>query len=108
ACAATAKRAASLAWQTTVIGSSTAVFDRGRPRWQRHRTVLRLVTFGGLGIESENASPPPGVRHARLALLAVLAAAGDRGVSRDRVAALFWPESDDTRARHSLRQSLYA
>ena len=44
----------------------------------------------------------------RLALLAVLAAAGDRGRSRDQLLALFWPEASEARARHSLDQLLYA
>jgi DNA-binding SARP family transcriptional activator/TolB-like protein len=70
--------------------------------------VLRLFTFGGLGLESDNGSSAPRLRRPRLALLAVLAAAGDRGVSRERLAGLFWPDSADARARHSLRQTLYA
>jgi len=70
--------------------------------------VLRLVTFGGLGIEADNGSTAPRVRAPRLALLAVLAVAGDRGMSREKLAALFWPDSDEDRARHSLRQNLYA
>jgi DNA-binding SARP family transcriptional activator/tetratricopeptide (TPR) repeat protein len=69
--------------------------------------VLRLVTFGGLGLESDDGSPPPRVRPSRLALLAVLAAADDRRVSRERVASLFWPEADDQHASHSLRQVRY-
>jgi DNA-binding SARP family transcriptional activator len=75
---------------------------------QHHVNVWRLLTFGGLGIESDGGSPVPNSRPPRLALLAVVAAAGDRGVSRERLAGLFWPDSDETRARHSLRQSLYA
>jgi DNA-binding SARP family transcriptional activator/TolB-like protein len=47
------------------------------------------------------------LRPSRLAVLAVLAAAGSWGVSRERLAALFWPESDEEHARHSLRQTLY-
>jgi serine/threonine-protein kinase len=42
-----------------------------------------------------------------LALLAVLAAAGPRGVPREKLLALFWPESDSERARHALDQTLY-
>ena len=72
------------------------------------RTVLRLVTFGGLGLESDDGSTPPRLRPARLALLAVLGAAGDRGASRERLAGLFWPEADDQHANHSLRQARYA
>ncbi|HEV8497274.1 MAG TPA: tetratricopeptide repeat protein [Gemmatimonadaceae bacterium] len=71
-------------------------------------TVFRLVTFGGLGIEADNGATAPRLRPPRLALLAVLAAAGHRGMSRDKLTALFWPDSDEERARHSLRQNLYA
>ena len=55
-------------------------------------------------------SPSAGATSARrrLALLAALAAAGPRGVPRDKLLALFWPESDTDRARHSLDQALYA
>jgi DNA-binding SARP family transcriptional activator/TolB-like protein len=42
----------------------------------------------------------------RLALLAYLAAAGETGVRRDRLVALFWPEHDAARARAALRQAL--
>ena len=41
-------------------------------------------------------------------MLAVLAASGDRGVSRDTLYAYFWPESSADSARHSLEQLLYA
>ena len=43
----------------------------------------------------------------RLALLAILAAAGDTGVSRDKLLALLWPESDADSARHALSQLLF-
>jgi adenylate cyclase len=44
----------------------------------------------------------------RLALLAYLASATPRGFhSRDTLLALFWPESDQERARNSLRQALH-
>ena len=36
-----------------------------------------------------------------------MAASGSRGVPRDRLLALFWPESDTDRARHALDQTLY-
>lgn len=44
----------------------------------------------------------------RLALLAVLAAAGEQGRSRDHLLLLFWPDATQARARHSLDQLLYA
>ena len=69
--------------------------------------MFRLVTFGGLGIEADDGAAPR-LRPPRLALLVVLAAAGHRGMSREKLTALFWPDSDEERARHSLRQNLYA
>ena len=47
------------------------------------------------------------LRRPSLAMLAVIAAAGERGVPRERLIALFWPESNEERARHSARQILY-
>ena len=70
--------------------------------------MLRLVTFGGLALERRDGAPPPRLRPQRLAILAVLGAAGDRGVVRERMSGLFWPDADEARARHSLRQALYA
>lgn len=43
----------------------------------------------------------------RLALLALLGAAGDRGWTRDRLVGLLWPEASDGQARHLLSDSLY-
>ncbi|HEV8217037.1 MAG TPA: BTAD domain-containing putative transcriptional regulator [Gemmatimonadaceae bacterium] len=70
--------------------------------------MLRLLTFGGLGLESDDGSAALRLRPPRLALLAVLAAAGERGVSRERLAGLLWSEADDQHASHSLRQARYA
>jgi DNA-binding SARP family transcriptional activator/TolB-like protein len=75
---------------------------------QRQVNVLRLFTFGGLGLVSNDGSAAPRLRPPRLALLAALAAAGERGMSRERLMAFFWPDSDETHGRHSLRQALYA
>src|SRR6185295_2682384 len=71
--------------------------------------MLYLRTLGGLSLE--NGGRPivgaPGQR-SRIAILAVLSTAGDRSISRDRLLALLWPESDSERARGSLKQALYA
>ena len=75
---------------------------------QRDINVLRLFTFGGLGIEPDDGSTALRLRPPRLALLAVVAAAGERGVSRERLVGLFWPEADEQHAGHSLRQARYA
>jgi serine/threonine-protein kinase len=71
--------------------------------------VLRLKTFGGLSLEGEH-GPLTGAaaQRRRLGLLAVLAAAGTRGVTRDKLVGLLWPDVDETRARAALSQSLYA
>src|SRR4029078_8831359 len=38
----------------------------------------------------------------------LLAAAGERGMSRDKLIALLWPECDTRRARHRLSQLCHA
>jgi DNA-binding SARP family transcriptional activator/tetratricopeptide (TPR) repeat protein len=43
-----------------------------------------------------------------LALLAILATAGPAGVPRDKLLLYLWPESNTSRARNSLHQTLYA
>jgi DNA-binding SARP family transcriptional activator/tetratricopeptide (TPR) repeat protein len=70
--------------------------------------MLRLVTFGGLALERLDSGSAPRLRPQRLAILAVLAVSGDRGVSREWMAALFWPDADEDKSRHALRQALYA
>jgi non-specific serine/threonine protein kinase len=44
----------------------------------------------------------------RLAVLAILAEAGPRGITRDKLIGLLWPEVDEARARSALSQALYA
>jgi DNA-binding SARP family transcriptional activator len=73
--------------------------------------VLRLRTLGGLSIEQSDGgatSTAATSARRRLALLAVLAVNAPRGVPRDKLLALFWPESDTDRARHALDQTLYS
>lgn len=70
---------------------------------------LRLHTFGGLWLR--NAAGPlaeASSQRRRLALLALVAAAGPAGVSRDRVLAYLWPASNEEHARHSLAQLVYS
>ncbi len=50
----------------------------------------------------------PAAQQRRLALLALLGAAGDRGRSRDQLISLLWPETDAREARQHLSHSLYA
>ena len=69
---------------------------------------LRLLTFGGLGLLVGGvATTGSATRRRRLALLALLAVARDRGLSRDKVQAYLWPESDTERAQHGLNQLIY-
>jgi serine/threonine-protein kinase len=69
--------------------------------------MFRLKTLGGVLVEGPD-GPLTGAatQRRRLAVLSILAASGG-GISRDRLVALLWPESDDERARHALSQLLY-
>ena len=71
--------------------------------------MLRLHTFGGCFVTHDGTRLDllSGQRKG-LALLAMLAAAGVRGVSRDAVLVYLWPESDETRARTSLKQLVHS
>lgn len=68
--------------------------------------TYRLETFGKLAL-SGGAS---GLSHQRrrLALLALLAASGDGGLSRDQLLGYLWPESIAANARHSLEQLVHS
>lgn len=71
--------------------------------------MLRLHTLGQVYLERQGARVGgTAVQPRRLALLAVLAAAGSRGVSRDRLFALLWTDTEEERARKGLNQALYA
>ena len=71
--------------------------------------MLRLNTFGGLVLQQDGQlHTGPASQRRRLALLAVVAAAGQRGASRDKLLALLWPDSDPEPARHSLYQAVHA
>src|SRR5882724_5151431 len=70
--------------------------------------MVELRTFGGLSIEA-NGAPPTGAAAQRktLALLALLAR-HPSGLSRDKVIAYLWPETDAEHGRSLLRQACYA
>lgn len=71
----------------------------------------RLRTFGTVALAGpgdDTLLGKHGHQRHRLGLLAVLAAAGDKGRTRDQLLLLFWPDAPQTRARHSLEQLLYA
>ena len=71
---------------------------------------LRLRTLGGLSLDADDGSPIAGriTQRRRLALLVLIAAARNGGITRDRVLGLLWPERDEEHARHALSQALYA
>jgi serine/threonine-protein kinase len=71
--------------------------------------MLRLNTFGGLVLQQDGQlHTGPASQRRRLALLAVVAAAGQRGASRDKLLSLLWPDSEPEPARHSLYQAVHA
>jgi DNA-binding SARP family transcriptional activator/Tfp pilus assembly protein PilF len=71
--------------------------------------MLFLRTFGGCHLERDGVRlDDMSSQRKALALLALLAHAGDRGLTRDAAAALLWPESDEERARASLKQLVYS
>jgi Tol biopolymer transport system component/DNA-binding SARP family transcriptional activator len=71
--------------------------------------VLRVYAFGRLhvrgddGVISGSAAQPR-----RLAILALLATAGEQGLTRDKVLAYLWADTEEERARRGLNQALYA
>ncbi len=68
--------------------------------------AVRLVTFGGLHVVDDAGELERLLaQRSRAALFIYLAV--ERRVSRESLAAMFWPESDAENARHALRQSLY-
>ena len=77
-----------------------------RFRSPQHRLMFRLKLLGGSILMGEGGKATVTPRR-RLALLALLAVAGERGVSREKLLAFLWPEGHaaDT-ARHALEQFL--
>ena len=69
---------------------------------------MRLHTFGGLRLENAERAAEASPRPRPLALVAILAVAGAKGVTRERILGVLWPESDPERARHALSQTLYS
>ena len=69
--------------------------------------MLRLETLGGLILTDGDGNHLVPQRR-RLALLALLAGAGERGMTRDKLVGVLWPESASENARHALEQLLYA
>ena len=70
--------------------------------------MFSLKLFGGASIQTP-AGPLTGraTQRRRLALLAMLAVARSRGMSRDKVIAYLWPEQDAEHGRPLLSDSIY-
>jgi DNA-binding SARP family transcriptional activator len=69
---------------------------------------FRLWTFGGLRLEGVGTAVPVSItQRKRLAFLTLLASSGERGIARERLLLLLWPESTAERARGALQQLLY-
>ena len=68
--------------------------------------MLHLKTFGGPSVDNDGI-PATGAAQQRktLGLLALLAAAGPRSVSRDKLIASLWPETDAEHGRGLLKQA---
>ncbi|MEP7226144.1 MAG: BTAD domain-containing putative transcriptional regulator [Gemmatimonadales bacterium] len=71
--------------------------------------MLHLKTFGGLSVDIDGI-PATGAAQQRrmLGLLGLLAAAGQRGLSRDKLISALWPETDSEHGRGLLKQACYA
>jgi DNA-binding SARP family transcriptional activator/Tfp pilus assembly protein PilF len=71
--------------------------------------MLVLELFGTLSLRDDTARVPLAAQQKRpLGLLAILALGGKQGMSRHRIEAYLWPESNAARARHALDQAVYA
>ena len=68
--------------------------------------TLKLDLLGGFQLLSANTSPLSISIRKSKALLAYLALQPEQNHARDKLAALLWEDSDNSRARHSLRQAL--
>ena len=66
-----------------------------------------LRTLGGLSLQDGARLDLLENRRKLLAILAVLAGAGDHGVSRDKLALYLWPDGDGEKVKGVLKQSLY-
>ena len=71
--------------------------------------MLELRMFGGLSLK-DGGAPITGAAAQRktLALLALLAAGGRNGISRNKLIAFLWPETDTEHGRNLLNQACYA
>jgi DNA-binding SARP family transcriptional activator/TolB-like protein len=71
--------------------------------------MLRIRSLGTLSVQGAGRAPAGTViQPRRLAVLAVIGRAGDRGVTREKLLTLLWPDADEEAGRRALSQALYA
>src|ERR1041385_1021823 len=71
--------------------------------------MLELRKFGGLSITDDGAAiSGAATQRKTLALVALLAGTGKSGLSRDKLIAYLWPESDTEHGHALLKQACYA
>lgn len=71
--------------------------------------TYRIRLFGGFALERSAEDLVSSLPQRRpQAVAAILAVCGDLGCTRERLLGLLWPESDEARARHNLRDALYS
>ena len=70
--------------------------------------MVRLHLLGGFRLEQLGGSSVAQLAKRRAeAVVAALAVCGNRGCTREWLIALLWPESDEERSRHGLRDALH-
>ena len=72
--------------------------------------MIRINVLGGFSVRDDAGNPLAGAaaQPRRMAVLALLARAGQRGSTREKVLSLLWPDADDERGPRTLAQALYA
>jgi DNA-binding SARP family transcriptional activator/TolB-like protein len=71
--------------------------------------VIRIHALGGLSVRGDDGQSLAGAagQPRRMAVLALLARVGQRGMVREKVLSLLWPDADDERGPRALGQALY-
>jgi DNA-binding SARP family transcriptional activator len=73
-----------------------------------HNSAHCLKALGGATIFKDGSSfPALAGRRRLLALLALSCSGGERGISRGRAIAAFWPDRDEAHARNDLKQLVF-
>lgn len=71
--------------------------------------MIRVNVLGGLYVTDDGRAVAGAAgQPRRLALLALLAEAGELGITRDSLLGFLWPEADEERGKRALAQALYA